>query len=170
MYVKRKGGKKLNYKGHLTVGFICFCSLIISLFLSPLHQTVYFKDMPLWFIVCLFGSLAPDLDHRHSKIHEWSYIGSIFCGCAIYFFTREVYQAMIITMLLLLIVFLLSRLKHRGITHHALGFIIFTILVYMAFHLMDFTSPFIITMFGAVGYLSHFAFDYISSIMKSSRK
>lgn len=154
------------YKGHLTVGFICFCILVTILFLFPLQQTVSFKDMPLWLIICLFGSLAPDLDHKHSKIHEWSYIGSIFSGCVIYVLTREVYQALIITILLLLIVFLLSRLKHRGITHHAPGFIIFTILLYIVFCLMDFTSPVIITMFGAIGYLSHLFADYISTSMK----
>lgn len=154
-------------KGHLTVGFICFCILVIILFLLPVQQTDSFRDMPLWLILCLFGSLAPDLDHKHSKIHEWSYLGSIFSGCAIYLLTREVYQALAITILLLLIVFLLSRLKHRGITHHAPGFIIFTIGLYIAFYLMDFTSSIIITGFGAIGYLSHLFADYISTSMKA---
>ena len=143
------------------MGFICFCILAIILFLFPIRQPIVLEDMLTGLIVCLFGSLAPDLDHKHSKIHKWSYAGSLFSGFFIYLFMREIRMALAITALLLFIVFLLSRLKHRGITHHAPGFIIFTVLLFIAFYSMNFASPVIITMLGAVGYLSHLAADYI---------
>lgn len=160
----------MNYKSHLIVSFVCFCILVIILLLSPFHQTASFKDMSLWLIICLFGSLAPDLDYRYSKIHEWSCIGSIFSGGVIYLLTHEIYQAVIITMLLLFIIFSLSKLKHRGIMHHSPGLIMFAILLYVVFYLMNFTSPIIITMFGSIGYLSHLVTDCISSMVKSRRK
>lgn len=152
----------MNYKGHLTVGFICFCIVIISLFY--IHQPISLKEVSLGLIICLFGSLAPDLDHKQSKIHRWSYAGSILSGSIIYLFTRAMYPALTVTMLLLLTVLLLSRLKHRGITHHAPGFIIFTILLYLTFCVIDITSPIIVTLFGAIGYLSHIVTDYIASL------
>lgn len=157
----------MNYKGHLITGFICFCTLSI-LFLF-FHQTFCFNDIPIWFIVCLFASLVPDLDHKASKIHEWAYLCSIFSGCSIYLVTGKVYQAVIITVSLLVIIFSLSKLKHRGVTHHAVGFAVFTSLLYIAFYFIHLTHPVIITLFGAVGYLSHLFGDYISTAIKIRR-
>ena len=158
----------MNYKGHLIVGFICFCTLSATLFLF-LPQAFCFDAIPVWFIVCLFASLVPDLDHKASKIQEWAYLCSIFSGCSIYLVTREVYQAVIITILLLLIIFSLSKLKHRGVTHHAVGFVVFTLLLYVAFYFIHFPHPIIITLFGAVGYLSHLFGDYVSTAIKVRR-
>ena len=157
----------MNYKGHLITGFICFCILSATLFLF-LRQTFCFNDIPIWFIVCLFASLVPDLDHKASKIHEWAYLCSIFSGCSIYLVTREVYRSVIVTVLLLLIIFSLSKLKHRGITHHTIGFVVFTLLLYIALYFVH-PAPLVITLFGMVGYLSHLFGDYISTAIKIRR-
>ena len=158
----------MNYKGHLITGFICFCTLSATLFLF-LRQSFCFNDIPIWFIVCLFASLVPDLDHKASKIHEWAYLCSIFSGCSIYLVTDKVYQAVIITVLLLLIIFSLSKLKHRGVTHHTVGFVVFTLLLYIAFYFIYPTHAIMVTLFGAVGYLSHLFGDYIYTAMKIRR-
>ena len=157
----------MNYKGHLITGFFCFCTLSTVLFLF-LQQAFSFDAIPVCFIVCLFASLVPDLDHKASKIHEWAYLCSIFSGCTIYLVTGEVYQAVIITLSLLLIIFSLSKLKHRGVTHHVIGFIVFTLLLYVAFYFIH-PAPLVITLFGAVGYLSHLFSDYISTAVKVRR-
>jgi len=157
----------MNYKGHLITGLFCFCTLSVALFMFS-YQTFCFNDIPIWFIVCLFASLVPDLDHKASKIHEWAYLCSIFSGCSIYLVTGKVYQAVIITVLLLLIIFSLSKLKHRGVTHSVVGFVVFTLLLYIAFYFIH-PHPAIITLFGAVGYLSHLVGDYVSTTMKIRR-
>ena len=156
----------MNYKGHLITGFVCFCTLSTILYLFS-SQTL--SDLPIWFIVCLFASLVPDLDHKASKIHEWAYLCSIFSGCAIYLVTSKMYQSVIITVLLLFIIFSLSKLKHRGITHHVAGFVIFVLLLYIASYFICSTSPVIITLFGAIGYLSHLFSDYVSTAVKVRR-
>lgn len=159
----------MNYKCHLIIGFICFCVLSTTLFLF-FSQVFCFNDVPIWLIVCLFASLVPDLDHKASKIHEWAYLCSIFSGCAIYLVTRETYKAIIITVLLLLIIFSLSKLKHRGVTHHIPGFVVFAILLYITFYFIHSPSPLIITVFGTVGYLSHLFSDYVSTYVKVRRR
>lgn len=146
----------MNYKGHLTVGFLCFCFMTVLLLF---HQPITLECLSLGLIVCLLGSLAPDLDHKNSKIHRWSYAASIFSGFAIYLLVHKIYLALVIAILLLIVVFTLSRLRHRGITHHLPGLIIFTALIYIAFYMLDFDSPITITMFGAIGYFSHIASD-----------
>lgn len=164
-----EGGKKiLNYRGHLITGFICFCTLSATIFLF-FSQAFCFNDIPIWLIVCLFASLVPDLDHKASKIHEWAYLCSIFSGCTIYLVTGEVYHSVIITVSVLIIIFSLSKLKHRGVTHHAAGFVVFILLLYVAFYFIHPTQPGIITLFGAVGYMSHLVSDYISTAIKIRR-
>ncbi|OYT67289.1 hypothetical protein B6V00_01150 [ANME-1 cluster archaeon ex4572_4] len=114
------------------------------------------------------GSLAPDLDHKHSKIHRWSYTGSVSFGAALYLLSHEPFQALAVTAALVLTVFLLSRLKHRGFTHHAPGVVIFAVLLYAAFSVLNFSSPVVVTGFGVAGYLSHLAADFFST--RSKRK
>ncbi|HDN68867.1 MAG TPA: metal-dependent hydrolase [Methanomicrobia archaeon] len=179
----------MNYKGHLTVGLACALALSLALFVavaedlflalplpffSLLHPffslpfSLDFKELPLWILICLFGSLAPDLDHKHSKIHRWSYTGSVSFGAALYLLSHEPFQALAVTAALVLTVFLLSRLKHRGFTHHAPGVVIFAVLLYAAFSVLNFSSPVVVTGFGVAGYLSHLAADFFST--RSKRK
>jgi len=184
----------MNYKGHLTVGLACALALSLALFVAvaedlflalplpffslplpffslpffSLPFSLDFKELPLWVLICLFGSLAPDLDHKHSKIHRWSYTGSVSFGAALYLLSHEPFQALAVTAALVLTVFLLSRLKHRGFTHHAPGVVIFAVLLYAAFSVLNFSSPVVVTGFGVAGYLSHLAADFFST--RSKRK
>jgi len=169
----------LNYKGHLTVGSICFL-LLTSIVLAVTYQLPYacllplplshplsLEDFALGLMVCLFASLAPDLDHKHSKIHRWSYTGAVSFGIALYLFTRAPAKAAIFTVSLFLIIFLLSKLKHRGVTHQLLGVAVFTTFLFSGLYIMDIGSSYvIITLYGAVGYLSHICADYCSTWLK----
>lgn len=169
----------MNYKGHLTVGSIC--SLLLTAIvlvvtyhlpdtyshLLPFSHPLSLEDFALGLMVCLFASLAPDLDHKHSKIHRWSYTGAVSLGIALYLFTRSPAKAAIFTVSLLLIIFALSKLKHRGVTHHLPGVAVFTTILYSVLCIMDIGSSYVmITLYGVVGYLSHICADYCSTWLK----
>jgi len=167
----------MNYRGHLTVGTVFFLAAYATL-LFALHIRVSVADALLGLALCEFGALAPDLDHKSSKIHRWSYAGSAFAGVAVFLalslkthdFISAGVLASIVAGILALVVFLLSNLKHRGFTHHAPGFLLFVLCIFLAMSflrnssflplpsILDF-SPAKVTIFGAIGYLSHLIAD-----------
>ena len=165
----RGGVCGVNYRGHLTVGIATFMLLYVLLFL--LNIRISALNTLIGFFVCMFGSLAPDLDIKSSKIHRWSYIGAFFTGIALFFlivnddFITALVISSVITCILFLSVFFLAKLKHRGFTHHMSGFILFVICVLLFFHLIKMhvplLSPEVVTLFGASGYLSHIIADFI---------
>ena len=57
----------MNYRGHLTVGFAFFLAAYATLRFA-LHIHVSVADALLGLALCEFGALAPDLDHKSSKI------------------------------------------------------------------------------------------------------
>jgi uncharacterized metal-binding protein len=105
----------MNFRRHLYAGSIASAAVTVGYGLATSDFNLPFTtdpgDAALVFVVCLAGSLAPDLDTHSVPSKITSFLVSIFCAFSIYH--KEPYPALIIATALLFI----KSLSHRGWVH-----------------------------------------------------
>ena len=142
-----------NYKTHLVGGFATFIALLLVL--KNANTTAF--NIIQWLIICLLGSLFPDVDTK-SKIQKIFYTGFVI----LLFFLMSLNK---LKLALFLSVISLSPLivNHRGIFHKAwflilitIAFVFFAVEIKLCKSCYDFAIP---ALFFTAGALSHIVLD-----------
>lgn len=142
-----------NYKTHLVGGFATFIALLLVL--KSANTTAF--NVIQWLIICLLGSLFPDVDTK-SKIQKIFYTGFVI----LLFFLMSLNK---LKLALFLSIISLSPLvvNHRGIFHKAwfiilitVAFVFFSVEIKLFHSCSEITIP---ALFFTAGALSHIVLD-----------
>jgi membrane-bound metal-dependent hydrolase YbcI (DUF457 family) len=101
----------MNYKGHLAGGFITFFGILYLLTMCGIVLAIEYKV--LFFLICLFGSLFPDIDTK-SKIQLWIYRAA----CITLLGTAWTFQSNPYTLFSAIILLIPLTVRHRGMFHN----------------------------------------------------
>lgn len=146
-----------NYQGHLIGGAVTYAILITATFWSHHGCRYHFEDLVVWFIMCLLGSLFPDIDIRSKG--QKIYYRFLLILTIIALVTKKWDVLSLITFAALFPAFV----THRGVMHRVSFIITAPFLAVVAFAHYD--NSIVPTAFGCylffvAGALSHLALDF----------
>ncbi len=145
-----------NAKGHILGGFIFYVLFLITL--KQFHIFLSKDKIVLYFFVCIFSSLVPDIDMKRSKIHKLIFytIVSILFLFSLYAQTQKEFIMTIV--LLSVFIVLMNKVKHRKFFHSLPFGIIYSMGI--GFLVMNFNGDFLFSSISAfVGFFSHIVLD-----------
>ncbi|RLG36747.1 metal-dependent hydrolase [Candidatus Alkanophaga liquidiphilum] len=172
----------MDFRGHCAVAMLTFALFALAIFISPLPKTPATLIFSL--LACFVGANLPDLDIKTSKPHR--YAMRVTAAATAFFLALLVVSVVlhsdvntqsvllkltVISVTTLLVVFLVSRLPHRGPTHGVLGISAYALLLLLITLLFGFplAVAFLITLAGVAGYASHILADEASTFFKKKK-
>lgn len=145
----------MSYKGHIIGGIIAYLVLLVG---TSCVYTITPLCAFMWFFVCLFGALFPDLDTK-SKIR--TFFLRISLGLFLVLLALPTHRVMILPLLPFIVIPLISR--HRGLFHSKLFLIVLPAFLVITLTLATHqTHPELIvlpTLFFITGACSHLILD-----------
>jgi len=153
------------YREHARYGFIALVILTFVLFILKMYGHITFISADITdsfhihgigipiliiaFALGMYATLLPDVDIGTSKVFQFT-VGLLVLVCIIFILAQQYkYQ----TVLILLFIFALLFLNHRGITHSAWMGLLFAIIFAIAF------SSAMVGLYALVGYYVHLIAD-----------
>jgi hypothetical protein len=146
-----------NYQGHLIGGAVTYTLLISGTLWSAPSCNYYFEDLLIWFIMCLLGSLFPDIDIRSKG--QKIYYRFLLILTIVALITKKWDVLSLITFAALFPAFV----THRGLMHQVSFIITAPFLAVVALSRYD--TSIVPTAFGCyiffvAGALSHLVLDF----------
>ena len=168
----------MNFRGHFISGLAV--TVILNVYF---YRDLSIKSMAFFSVLAVFASLLPDLDHPNSRIHRYLYgLSPVFSAYIVLQRHPDILEVqismetlykpalefLVIAAIAIVLVFLGSKLKHRGITHSFPGAVIIGILGFFGAIYAGF-EPWVLMTYLIGGYLTHLVLDRISTWFKRQR-